>query len=235
MALTQTLAQLRASTRKFANVQGTTALLRHPDADVNDYILRAIGSLYRRLTEAQPDQRYLSSTIITMVSGTSSYSLPSDFDSLISVDMTAQGVKVWLLAYENSERPTLTDPAEYFTGIPAYYRLRSSNIEYLPVPKDAYSSTVWYVPSAQQPTEGQAFDTISRLDEYLVAYAARIVATKDKNWDLVGEGRAVCNEMAEEIAVIGRSRDLNSPGRITDTGLANRWGRRLRGARRGYR
>lgn len=235
MALNQTLAQLRASTRKFANVQGTTALLRHPDADVNDYILRAIGSLYRRLTEAQPDQRFLSFTTVTMVNGTSTYALPSDFDSLISVDMTAQGVKVWLTAYENNERPTLTDPAEYTTGIPAYYRLRASNIEYLPTPSYAYTSTVWYVPSAQQPAEGQSFDTISRLDDYLVAYASRIIATKDKNWDLVSECRSVCTEMADEIAFIGRSRDRNSPARITDVTVANRWGRRLRGSRRGYR
>jgi len=233
MALNQSLAQLRASVRKFANVQGTTAALRHPDADINDYILRAIGSLYRRLTEAVPDQRYLSTTTITMSSGVSTYSLPSDFSSLISVDMTALGMKVWLNAYEMPERPGLTDPATTFTGVPYGYRLRGqSNIEYLPVPSSNYTSTLWYVPDAQQPVEGQDYDTISRLDDYLVAYASRIIATKDKSWDLVGECRNVCTELAEDIANIGRSRDQNSPARITDVYAYNRYGRRSWGPRR---
>lgn len=231
MALNQTLAQLRASTRKFANVQGATALARHPDVDVNDYVLRALGSLYRKLTESQPDQRYLAYSTVTMVNGTSLYSLPSNFFHLISVDLSALGVKVWLTSFEPNERPRLTDASEPYTGVPLFYRLEGSNIEFLPTPRDAYTSTLWYIPDAPQPSEGQAFDTIARLDDYVVAYASRIIATKDKQWDLVNECRTVCGELEGEIAVIGRSRDVNSPGRVLDVYQADRWGRRLRGGR----
>ena len=56
-ALNKSLLEMRNGTRKFANVQGTTALARHPDADVNDYINRALGSLHRKITTALPDQR----------------------------------------------------------------------------------------------------------------------------------------------------------------------------------
>lgn len=234
MALQQTVAQLRASTRQFANAEGTTALLRHPNANVDDYVLRAIGSLYRKLTEAVPDQRYLATTTITMVNGTSTYNLPSDFSSLLAVDLTANGVKVGLLSYEMLERPLLTDPSTTFVGIPVAYRLRQSDIEYLPTPSSNYTSSLWYIPDAQQPTGGQAFDTISRLDDYLVAYAARIIATKDKNWDLVAECRNVCTELADDIAALARGRDKNSPSRITDVYNANRWGRHMRGPR-GFR
>jgi len=232
MALNQTLEQLVASTRKFANVQGATALLRHPVADVNDYVYRALGSLHRKLTEAQPDQRYLSSETISTAAATSLYTLPVDFEHLISIDMTANGVKVWLQSYENAERPMLTDPSGSYNGIPTFYRLRANYIELLPVPHGAYVATLWYKPNAQQPTTGQTFDTISRLDDYIVAYAARIVATKDKQWDLVAECRNVCKELEEEISVIGRTRDANSPGRVTDVSLSNRWGRRLGSSRR---
>lgn len=232
MALNQTLEQLVASTRKFANAQGSTALLRHPVADCNDYVCRAIGSLHRKLTEAQPDQRYLASTIVTTAAGTSLYTLPADFEHLISVDFTANGVKVWMQSYENAERALLSDPSETYNGIPTFYRLRASYIEYLPTPQGVYSSTLWYKPNAQQPTTGQTFDTISRLDDYIVAYAARIIATKDKQWDLVQECRNVCAELDAEISVIGRSRDANAPGRITDVTLSNRWGRRLGASRR---
>jgi hypothetical protein len=229
VALNRTLAQLRSSTRQFADVQGTTALLRHPDADVNDAVCRALGSLHRHLNEAQADQRFLSSASITMVSGTSLYLLASDFDHLISVDLTANGVKTWLVSYENAERPLLTDDSQSFTGVPFLYRLRGSYIEFLPEPTAAHVATVWYVPAPAQPTnDATTYDTINRLDDYVVAYAARIIATKDKNWDLVAECRNVCTELEAEIAVIGRTRDKNSPGRITDSYLSDRWGRHLR-------
>ena len=233
MALNQSLAQLRTSVRSFANVGGATALLRHPDAEISDYVLRAIGSLYRHLTEAVADQLFLASTTITTVSGQTTYSLPSDFDSLISADLTAYGVKVWLTSYENNERPALTDPSLANNGVPTCYRLRGGTIiELLPAPGAGYTVTLWYVPDAQQPAEGQVFDTISRLDDYIVAYAARLVATKDKNWDLVNECRTVCKELEAEIAFISRSRDRNSPSRITDQYVVDRWGRHLPHRRR---
>lgn len=234
--LTQTPAQLRASVRSFANVGGTTGTLRHPDTEIDDAVLRAIGSFYRKITVAQPDQLALSSNTITTTDGGSVNPLPSDFSSLLSVDITVNGTKTWMTNYENAERPTLTDPSASYTGIPLFYRLRGAQfIEFLPVPKAGYVITLWYIPDAQQPTGGQAFDTLGRLDDYLIAYASRIVATKDKNWDLVGECRQVCGELEAEIAFLARSRDRNSPGRITDTFLAatNRWGRMRRG-RRGY-
>lgn len=90
MALTQTLAQIRENVLQFADVKGTTALARHPVATVNDYINRGLGSLHRKLTEALPDQRYLSSSTITTVKGTSLYTLPADFEHLI--DLRAKGV-----------------------------------------------------------------------------------------------------------------------------------------------
>lgn len=233
MALTRTLAQLRADVRKFANVQGTTALQRHPDADVNDYINRALGALHRRLTAAQPDQRYLSSTSASTSDGTSTYSLPADFDHLISVDLTANSVKRWLVAYEMHERAGLTSPDTDFVGIPFSYRLRGGNIEFLPTPEsDDYTYTLWYVPTPRQfATSGddaQTFDTVNRLDDYIIAHAAKTIAVKDKQWDLVGECRNVLAEMEAEIAVIGRGRDQNSPPRIVDEMLADRWGRRRR-------
>jgi hypothetical protein len=232
VALNQTLAQLRASVRSFANVGGTTALLKHPNASVNDYINRALGSLYRRLTMAVPDQRYLSSAEKTTTSGTTLYAFSgftpavTDFDHLISVDLEAGGLKQWLLAYEMHERPELDNPSDG-SGIPYTYRLRGDSIELLPEPTGSYTVTIWYVPNAPNLTsDSQTFDTISRLDDYVIAYAARLIATRDKNWDLVAEARRVCQEMESEIETLARSRDKNSPSVPVDDYIVSRWGRR---------
>ncbi len=236
MSLTQTQAQLLASVRQYTDTAGVTALQRHPDPTVKDYINRALGSLHRKLTELLPDQRYLATTTITTDASISTYSLPSDFDVLISIDLTANGVKCWLNGYEMSERAALTDPSASYTGIPFTYRLRGANIEYLPTPAGAYPSTLWYVPTpAQLSSTGATFDTISRLDDFIVGYASRFIATKDKNWDLVGECRATCAELEAEIRQVSRARDRNSPPRIVDESASNRWGRQTAGIPRRWR
>jgi hypothetical protein len=233
VALTQSQAEIRANVRKFANVQGTTALLRHPDADLNDYINRALGSLHRRLTTAMPDQRILSSTLIATEADVSTYALPALFDHLISLELTVSGHKHWLQAYEMHERPMLASSDTQTTGIPFAYRLRGGNIEYLPTPGGAYSSLLWYVPSATQLTSsGAVYDTISRLDDFLIAYASRVIAVKDKNWDLVAACKDMLAELDSEIEVLARNRDRNSPPRVVDVYQADRWGR---ASRRRYR
>jgi len=226
MALNQTQQQMRENIRRFSNTQGTTALLRHPDDSVNDYLNRGLGALHRRLTTALPDQRILASTTVTTSDGVTTYSLPAGFDHLISVELTADGHRSWIQGYEMSERAALLSPDATSSGIPYTYRLRGGNIEFLPTPGGAYSVLLWYVPAASQLTSnGQAYDTISRLDDFLIAYGARLIAIKDKNWDLASAAKQILDELDEEIATLARNRDRNSPPRIVDTYTTDRWGR----------
>ncbi len=226
MALNRTLEQMREATYRFANVQGTTARLRHPESDVNDAVLRALGSLHRKLTSAVGDERFLSTDTFDTEAATTVYALPSNFDHLLSIDILASGRRSWLHAFETSERALLQDPGAAYMGLPIAYRLRGTNIELLPAPTDAYTVRLFYVPTVSQPTDdATTFDTISRLDDYVIAYAARILATKDKAWDLVAECRNVCGELEGEISELSRNRDKNSPPRVVDVLGFNRYGR----------
>lgn len=227
MALTQTLVQLRTNLRLFADVGGANALLRHPDSSCNDYLNRGIAALYRVLETAVPDQRFLAQTTVTTAQGTSLYALPSNFDHLISVDLSANGLKSWLIAYEMHERPALTDPSISYTGIPFCYRLQAGNVELLPVPQGVYTATLWYVPSVGQlSADSDTTDTISRLDDYVLAYAGRLVGVRDKNWQFVATCKGIIDEIRADVEVAGRSRDKNSPPRVVDESQADRWGRR---------
>jgi hypothetical protein len=233
VALTQTRTQIRANVRRLSDTGGTNALVRHPDADLNEYIDLALGALHRALSEGIVDQRYLASTPIALsVVGGSTYALPAAFDHLISVDLVANGHKSWLTAYEMHERPSLTSADTNFTGTPLMYRLRASNIEYLPAPSGSFTSTLWYVPTPTQfTTDGETFDTVNRLDTFLVAYAARFIAVRDKNTTLVGLCDELIGELREDIAMVARARDKNSPPRVVNEMLSNRWGRPVRGRR----
>lgn len=228
MALTQTRTQLRANLRRFTDTGGTNALVRHPDADFNEYLDRALGSLHRALNEAIADQRFLSTSSVALTTvGGASYALPALFDHLISVDLSANGHKSWLTAYEMHERASLTTPDVNTAGVPVTYRLRGANIEYLPAPSGSYTSVLWYVPTPTQFTQdADTVDTINRLDDYLIAYASQFVAIKDKNTELLGICKDMMRELREEIATVARNRDKNSPPRIVDEGMTNRWGRR---------
>lgn len=227
MALTQTLTQMTTNVRRFTDTGGTNALVRHPNADLYDYINRALGSLHRILTEQLPDQRLLSSSTVTTEEDVSSYDLPADFDHLISIDILVSGRRTWLTGYEMHERPALTNPESQATGIPFTYRLRGSNIEYLPTPSGEYTSTLWYVPTPSQLVSGsEPYDTINRLDDYLIAYASRFVAVKDKNAGLKNICDEMLGELRRDVETVARNRDKNSPSRIVDETRANRWGRR---------
>lgn len=226
MSLTQTLLQLRTNVRRMADVQGTTALQRHPDADISDYVNRGIAALRRELDVAIPDQRFLTSASVSTVAGTTTYALDSSFTFLVSVDIVAHGAKSWLLPFEMHERALLTDDASTSAGTPSAYRLRGSNIELLPEPDGVYTVTVWYVAAPTTlSADADTFDTITRLDDYVIAYAAKLVAMKDKNFDLVQACDALMDRMRDDIQFIARSRDRNGPSRIVDETLADRWGR----------
>ena len=217
MALTQTREQVRDNVRRLTDTRGANALLRHPNADLNEYINRGYAALYRKLTMMVPDQRFLASDTITTSDGVSVESLPADFDHLISIDLLANGRLTWLTSYEMPERPALADPMSTGFGIPMTYRLRGSNIELLPVPTAAYDITLWYVPTVTQfASDGATFDTIVRLDDYVISYACLAVEVRNKNWAAVAEHRTAMGMLDPDLEAIGRSRDKNSPSRIVD-------------------
>ena len=219
-----------ADVRKMTDTEGLTS--RHPDSDLADYVNRGYGALYRILAAAIPSHRFLASVTDSLTPYVSTVALPADFRSLLSVDIDANGSRQWLLAYEFHERPFLADQNSSSYGTPNCYRLQAGNIEFLPSPDSAYSYTLWYVPNATQLTSDAATaDVIDRLDEYVINFAARIVAKKDKNWDLADRCAAELGEMRSDIEVLGRSRDMNSPPRVVDVTLADRFGRSYRRGR----
>lgn len=223
--LNQTLLQMRTNLRQFANIGGQTALLRHPDATLNEYLNRGLASLHRRITEVVPDQRWLSTTTINTVAGTTLYALPSDFETLLSVETLGNGDRTWIESHNLNERPSLTSGD--YSGRPYTYRLRPGHIELLPSPDAVYNVTLFYVPNAPQlALDASTFDTISRLDEYVIAFAARLVGIKDRNAELIQIADSQMESMKADIGSLARSKDKNSPSRVIDESHAPRLFRR---------
>lgn len=225
MALSRTIDQMVDALRRSTDTQGTAALERHPDADVFDYVNRGIAALDRLLKRFDNGQRYLSSSTITTVSGTETYALPADFMHLVSLSGTFDGEVRWLTSYEMNERPALADTNAGWTGEPLYYRLRGDNVSLLPTPAAVYTLTLWYSPAPSTLTTTQTYDTIARLDDYIVAYAAQFICEKDRNWEHYDRLGARMARLESEVEAIGRNRDMNSPARIIDVAERDRFGR----------
>lgn len=229
MTLSRTIDQMVDGARRCAGVQGTSALERHPDADLFDYCNRGIAALYRILAIADSGQRYLASTTLTTSANTEVYALPSDFMHMVSLSGQINGVQRWYTPYEMQERPHLVDQNAGWTGEPLYYRLRGSNISLLPVPKGVYSLTLWYSPAPGTLTTGQTFDTIARLDEYVVWWAAKEIAKKDRNWELHDRLSSDLAKLESQVDAIARNRDQNHGNRIQDVTPRDRFGRLVMG------
>lgn len=234
MPLTQTLALLRGNVRRQCDIEGTDALARFPDVEVNDYVNRGVAALYRILVRSRGDQRFLSSTSITTVAGTSGYSLNAAFMTLISVEGTVDGRPIWFEAYQPEEHAFLADADSGWGSAPIYYAIRGgTTIDFLPTPQAVYSLTAWYVPAPTAlSSDSDTIDTIARLDDYVIWWASREVAAKQGAADREAAMTAKLAVLEPEIEALARRRDHNSPPRMIDDDLHDRYGRLVPWGRR---
>lgn len=214
---TQTLQQLRDNVRRRADAEGRSALERHSEDSVDEAINLGRAAFFRILTMHGGEDRVLTTQTINTVANTSTYALAADFQALISVDMVAQGRNYWLQPFQHEERGALSDPSLSYSGYPYWYRLTAETIELLPTPKQVVPVTLRYVNvPAELSAASDTWDTIARLDEFAIYYAARVLCEKDRAWDVVDRYGARIAELTGDIVTFARSRDKAGPPRMRD-------------------
>ncbi len=224
MPLTRTLAQLRDSVQRTADIRAFTD--RHSDASVNDLINRGCGALQRLFHSVNPEFRPIASTTITADGENTVFALPATFRHLISVEYSADGAKTWLNPYEMYERAAL-DPEDASEGRAYAYRLLGTNIELLPLPTEDHTALVWYGTTATQlSADGDTIDVSDRLDDYIIWWAAREIAMDRADWDRHDRLSQKIASLEDEIRIIARTRDVSMPSRVVDVRTyTDRYGR----------
>jgi hypothetical protein len=228
--LTRSLSQLMESAREAADAEGESALARHPDDKVRDYVNRGIAAFQRIVADAAG----AATVTITTSVGSTLYALPVDFGHLLSAELgpNSAGHQDWLLRFDVTERADLSR-LDASTSL-SRYRLQGDNIEILPGPRAGQRLTLWYIPSATQlDAPGELLDVGARYDDYIICYAAREMGTKDRAWDLVGQMAARLGEIEPKIRKYMRSRDQANPPRVRDvwSHRVDRFGRTSRRGR----
>lgn len=225
MSSAVSLLTLRTRARRLADIEGATA--RFPDAELNDYANRSIAECYDVIRSAFGDDFFRSQYTFQTINGTSLYSLPADFLSLISVDayLTATSIVSCKKYTEDQRNLFKWYPVGWIFGQPIFYRLQAANISFIPTPTGIFGVTLNYVPTPAVLTQdADAFDSVNGWDEYVTANMAIMCAAKDENYDLINNVLAGLKAAAKSrIQALATERDGGQPERVHDIYLADEW------------
>lgn len=171
MARTRTLTNLIADCRQRAGAEYSTFWT---DAEITEYINQELAELHARLTQNQGQPFLRSSSSVSVVSGTATYSLPSDFWMLQEITATINGTTGNLWPFMATERAYLINSGPWGYGSPVMYRIQGSNLEIRPATQ-TFTATVYYTPASVRLSSGS--DTFDGYNGYEMAAIYGTVAT----------------------------------------------------------
>ncbi len=218
------LDDLRNDAYKRADCEGATD--RHPSADVTRYLNQGGTELYDILVEARGRAYFKKKPplSITTLAGTTSYDLPPDFYRLVSVRRQGQGGDL-LRSMQPQDEPWLREPANT-TSFPTHYELEPANIELLPLHAPGTVIIVDYVPVyTDLVADADQVNGVNGWEEYMVCFAARCMAVKDEEWQLVGAVKSDMASLKMRIAGLAPKRDAFRAERVKNVrGFGGRTG-----------
>lgn len=180
--LTVTLAQLRTNARNRADMANSQFA---SDSELNSLINSSANELWDLLVSTVEDYGLTSSTI-SVVAGTDTYSLPSNFYKLRGVDLVVDGNgnAVTLKPFNFAERNAyLFTPTWNVVGLSYLrYHVVGNSIRFVPVPNQAQTVKLWYIPVlTQMSADGDTLDGVNGFEEYVVVDAARKLRVKEES------------------------------------------------------
>ncbi len=216
MPLTTDLDAMEDAVRRTADIVAFTD--KHPQTRVRYLINQGLGALSRLCRTTNPEFQPIASYSFTTDGINTTFALPSNFRSLLSVEYTADDLKAWLRPHLLQERAALTDSETVANALRATsYRLMGSTIELLPRPPEDHTVLLWYATTVTQlATGGALFDTMERLDTWVIWWAAREIAMEREAWERHDRLTDKLAELTDEIRILARSIDLSHPDRVVD-------------------
>jgi len=231
VASSVTLAQMRLDARLYADQRPGSATTFITETELTGLVNRKVRELYDMLVAARGSDYYATEAAIAIVAGTSRYDLPADFYQLSSLTLEWSSNDHELLFPVGSVRERIN-----FEGVlpqncwsrysPKGYRLRASQLEFLPVPTGSVTCRMQYVPVfTDLSADGDTFDGINGWEKMVALGVAMEMREIEKR-----PSSTLANMYGEQLARIDAmksERDAEAPKEVVDV-------QRLNAARNAY-
>lgn len=215
MARTVDLTTLESRVRWRTDTENEVS--RFPVPELDDAINEGIAKFHSRAVRARGQGWQEATTPLPTVNGQELYGLPATYLEVLKVWTTLNGCEVVIPSYEEPETDGLSNGISWAPGIGLRYRLSGDNISFRPVPDAVYTVNIKYVPTAVKLTSPSSMlDGIDGLEEFVVAWAAKRWALKNRDYELA---RALDEEMAiglQEIDGLVHAHNAGEPPRMQD-------------------
>lgn len=222
---TVTLAQLESDALLYADQRpgGSTA---HIDpTTLTRLVNQALKEFYDLLIRARGHEYFLTSSTLAIVSGTATYTLPTDLYELVSVTLEwgTRNHELVRPAASTSDRSAYTNLGLWTQYGPKAYRMRgvqagTQTLELLPTPASNVTARLQYIPTMTELTSGQSIQTVNgwgKLVSLKVALEMLSIKGLSKQRALV-EG--LYQEQLERVEAMASEQDANEPKHPRDVG-----------------
>ena len=232
-----TLAQLQNDVQLRADVAGSVAA--YPLSEITDYINRAIARIHGILSNTG-EGYYRSNATFNTTGGQQTYYttsasgvpagtavLPTDIFRLEAVDAQTSGrwVNCERMNWERRNDFQQTDPfIPFFSYLYDYSGSGATSAIFLtPPPSGTLPVRIWYYPVPVTLVAGtDTWDSANRWDEYVIAFAAMLLAERDQNFELVAQLKADIAGIEQAIAAEAASRVTGAAPKVRRSRYRNR-------------
>lgn len=214
-----TLLQLRTSAKDRANMEKSTLVT---DAQWTEYINKSKDALYDLLISAYNDEYYVTTNVFSLVSGTASYALPSDFYKAISVSLKSGNdyLRLNKFSYQSRNRNNFFPYRNNRWSLRYSYRISGNNILFDPIPATTSEVELVYIPFAVNlSSDSDSLKGFSGWEEFIIIDAA-IKALRKEETDTQELERDLAR-LTMRLQEMADSRDIGQPARIIDIAKAN--------------
>lgn len=224
---------MRLDARLYADQRpgGSAAFIT--DTELTRLVNLKVRELYDLLVEARGEDYFATEGTIAVVAGTSRYNLPADFYELASITLEWATNDHELMFPVGTVRERIhyegVLPQNFWSRYsPKGYRLRASQIEFLPIPTGTVTARLQYVPVfTDLVADGDTFDGINGWEKMVslgVAVEMRSIEKRPAS-DL----SAMYGEQLARIEAMKTERDAEAPKEVVDVRrlqrVNNAWGR----------
>ena len=202
-----------------------SAVDRHERPDVLRYVNQGAAALYDLLVEARGKSYYRATPYeITTLAGTTRYALPTTFYRLVSVRVKGSN-GFTLEPFQAQDEPMLRAPSAD-AQLPSHYEIQNGFIELLPSHRAGEIVVLDFIPyvPALADDAGSLFNGFNGWEEFIAIFAAKCMAFKDQDWDLVRELKADLGVVATRVSKLAPGRDAFRAERVKNVrGARGRW------------